>query len=181
MARLEDLTRGAAVKGILPEGSVTVVDVKWHGSTVVELIYKDASGRLGSELLYRDREPTLDIAATGRAWSFDGDGALFRLVSEAYRIRLASLKDSPPDFSTLYPELPLITVQVAPIWFAGQRRGRKHRYPCPYPTRHDRRRPSDSAQHQACRPSRRSYYAASSVPSCSPPRSRGLPGWTHRR
>src|SRR5207249_3145931 len=59
MARLEDLTRGAAVKGVLPDGLVTVVDVKWHGSTVVELTYRDAAGRLGSELLYRDREPTL--------------------------------------------------------------------------------------------------------------------------
>ena len=60
MARLEDLTRGAAVKGILPDGLVTVVDVKWHGSAVAELTYKDASGRLGSELLYRDREPTIE-------------------------------------------------------------------------------------------------------------------------
>jgi superfamily II DNA or RNA helicase len=93
MARLEDLTRGAMVNGILPDSFVTVVDVKWHGSTVVELTYKDASGRLGSELLYRDREPTIDIAAAGRPWSFDGDGALFRLVSEAYRIRLAYLFD----------------------------------------------------------------------------------------
>ena len=93
MARLEDLTRGAAVKGILPDCPVTVVDVKWHGSAVVELTYKDASGRLGSELLYRDREPTIDIVTAGRPWSFDGDGALFRLVSEAYRIRLAYLFD----------------------------------------------------------------------------------------
>jgi superfamily II DNA or RNA helicase len=93
MARLEDLTRGAAVKGIVPEGLVTVVDVKWHGSAVVELTYKDAAGRLGSELLYRDREPTIEIASAGLSWSFDGDGALFRLVSEAYRIRLAYLFD----------------------------------------------------------------------------------------
>ena len=55
----------------------------WHGSNVVELTYKDAAGRLGNELLYRDREPTLEIASTGRPWSFDGDGSLFRLVSEA--------------------------------------------------------------------------------------------------
>ena len=81
MARLEDLTRGAAVKGILPDSLVTVVDIKWHGSSVVELTYKDASGRLGSELLYRDREPTIDIVAAGHPWSFDGDGGLFRLVS----------------------------------------------------------------------------------------------------
>jgi superfamily II DNA or RNA helicase len=93
MARLEELTRGASVKGVLPDGLVTVVDVQWHGSDVVELIYKDSAGKLGSELLYRDREPTLGIAAAGVPWSFDGDGALFRLVSEAHRIRLAHLFD----------------------------------------------------------------------------------------
>jgi SNF2 family DNA or RNA helicase len=93
MARLEDLTRGATVKGILPNRLVTVVDVKWYGSAVVELTYKDATGRLGNELLYRDREPTITIVEQGRPWSFDGDGALFRLVSEAYRIRLAYLFD----------------------------------------------------------------------------------------
>jgi|GEM_PF-5430618 len=51
MARLEDLTRGATVKGILSDRLVTIVDVKWYGSTVVELTYKDASGRLANELL----------------------------------------------------------------------------------------------------------------------------------
>jgi len=45
------------------------------------------------EMLYRDREPTLEVEAKGRSWSFDGDGELFRLVSEARRIRLAHLFD----------------------------------------------------------------------------------------
>ena len=93
MARLEELTRGASVKGILTDGLVTVVDVKWVGTVAVDLTYKDAAGQLGSELLYRDREPTLEIAAAGKPWSFDGDGALFRLLSEAHRIRLAYLFD----------------------------------------------------------------------------------------
>jgi len=93
MARLEELKRGASVKGILPDASVIVVDVKWHGSSVAELTYKDAGGRLGNELLYRDREPTLEVVSPGRPWSFDSDGALLRLVSEAYRIRLAYLFD----------------------------------------------------------------------------------------
>lgn len=93
MARLEELTRGASVKGVLPDTLVKVVDVKWLGSAVVELVYKDPGGRLGNELLYRDREPNLEVVAAGRSWSFDGDGALFRLVSEANRIRLAHLFD----------------------------------------------------------------------------------------
>jgi len=93
MARLEEVTRGASVKGILSDALVTIVDVKWHGSNVAEVTCKDAQGRPGNELLYRDREPTLELAAAGRPWSFEADGALFRLVSEANRIRLAYLFD----------------------------------------------------------------------------------------
>ena len=39
MARLEDLARGAAVGGIMPNSLVTVVDVKWHGTSVIKLTY----------------------------------------------------------------------------------------------------------------------------------------------
>ncbi|NJL41459.1 MAG: DUF3883 domain-containing protein [Leptolyngbyaceae cyanobacterium SM1_4_3] len=93
MAQLEDLTRGATVKGILPNHNVTVIDAKWHGSDVVELIYKDANGQPHTQLLLRDDESTLEIVIEGRPWSFDGDGTLLRLVSEAHRIRLAHLFD----------------------------------------------------------------------------------------
>ncbi|MGI0485500.1 helicase-related protein [Pantanalinema rosaneae CENA516] len=93
MAQLEDLTRGTTVKGILPTHNVTVIDAKWHGSDVVELTYKDANGQPHTEILFRDREPTLEIVTEGRPWSFDGDGALLRLISEAHRIRLAHLFD----------------------------------------------------------------------------------------
>jgi superfamily II DNA or RNA helicase len=93
MAKLEDLTRGAAVRGILPDCLVTVIDVKWYGSAAIELTYKDPAGKPSVVLLYRDREPTLEICETGRPWSFDGDGKLFRLVSEAHRINLAHLFD----------------------------------------------------------------------------------------
>jgi superfamily II DNA or RNA helicase len=93
VAQLEELTRGATIRGILPDALVTVVDVKWIGTVAVEVTYKDPTGRLGSELLYRDREPTLEVAQAGRPWSFDGDGGLFRLLSEAQRIRLAYLFD----------------------------------------------------------------------------------------
>jgi len=93
MARLEDITRDSSIRGISPEGLVTVLDVKWLGTVAIEVTFKDTAGRLGNELLYRDREPTLEVAQTGRPWSFDGDGALFRLLSEANRIRLAYLFD----------------------------------------------------------------------------------------
>src|SRR5450432_2399056 len=93
MTRLEDLQPTAAVRGILPDQVVTVVSVQWFGSEALELTYKAASGRVANELLYRHDEPRLQVLEHGRPWSFDGDGHLFRLVSEAHRIRLAHLFD----------------------------------------------------------------------------------------
>ena len=93
MLKLEDLRPNAAVRGILPDALVTIVTVKWFGSEALELTYKDPSGRVANELLYRHDEQRLEIVEQGRPWSFDGDGALFRLVSEALRIRLAHLFD----------------------------------------------------------------------------------------
>ena len=93
MTRLEDLQPNAAVRGILPDSLVTVVNVQWFGSEALELTYKDASGKVANQLLYRHDEPRLEILEKGRPWSFDGDGHLFRLVSEAHRIRMAHLFD----------------------------------------------------------------------------------------
>src|ERR1700687_5002008 len=93
MMRLEDLHPTAAVRGILPDQIVTVVSVQWFGSESLELTYKTQSGRVANELLYRHDEQRLQIVEHGRPWSFDGDGHLFRLVSEAQRIRLAHLFD----------------------------------------------------------------------------------------
>jgi len=93
MAALESLQRDAAVRGILPDRIVHVVDAKWHGSTVVEIVYKDSNGKLGTRLLYRDDEPSLEILTAGKPWSFDADAEMLRLVSEANRIRLAYLFD----------------------------------------------------------------------------------------
>lgn len=93
MVHLEDLTYGTAVRGILPDRAVTLINVKWFGTAAVEVTYKDADGALGSEMLYRDREANLELVEAGRAWSFDGDGERFRLASEAHRIRLAHLFD----------------------------------------------------------------------------------------
>src|SRR5271163_888776 len=93
MTRLEELQPNAAIRGILPDQVVTIVNVQWFGSEALELTYKGASGRVANELLYRPDEPRLEVVEQGRPWSFDGDGHLFRLASEAHRIRLAHLFD----------------------------------------------------------------------------------------
>lgn len=91
--KLEQLQPDAAVRGIVPDALVLVVSVKWFGTEALELTYKTASGKVANEILYRDAESQLELVEQGRPWSFDGDGALFRLVSEAQRIRLAHLFD----------------------------------------------------------------------------------------
>lgn len=93
MSKLEELQPNASVRGILPESLVTVVNTQWFGSEALELTYKTPAGKLANELLYRHDEARIEVVEVGRPWSFDGDGALFRLVSEAHRIRLAHLFD----------------------------------------------------------------------------------------
>ena len=91
--KLEDLQAPAAVRGIVADSLVTVVSASWIGANAVELVYRTAGGELGSQIFYRDDEARLGIVEQGRPWSFDGDGDLFRLVSEALRIHLAHLFD----------------------------------------------------------------------------------------
>lgn len=66
MATLEDITRGAAVQGMFPDGIVSVVDVCPIGSDVLQLTYKDSQGKLGNELIYRHREIELKVLETDR-------------------------------------------------------------------------------------------------------------------
>ena len=91
--RLEDIQPQCTLGGVHPDCSVTVVSVEWYGSDALELTYKTPGGKVGNELLYRHDENRIEVVARGQQWSFNGDGALFRLVSEAQRIRLAHLFD----------------------------------------------------------------------------------------
>ena len=93
MSRLEELVPNASVRGVQPGCLVTVVAVTWYGDNALELTFKDPAGKVGTELLYRDREAQIQVVEAGRPWAFDGDGAEFRLVAEAHRIRLAHLFD----------------------------------------------------------------------------------------
>ncbi|AEE98000.1 helicase-related protein [Mahella australiensis] len=93
MAKLEELRAGTVLKGILADSNVTVIDAKWVGNVAVELTYKDNAGNVGNELLFRDKEPTIEVVQKGLPWSFTADGEMLRLTSEAYRIRLAYLFD----------------------------------------------------------------------------------------
>jgi len=90
---LEALTRGTQIRGILSDQAVTLIDVQPRGVNAVEVVFRRADGGLGDQLLFRENEVALELVEEGRRWAFDTDGALLRLVSEAYRIHLAHLFD----------------------------------------------------------------------------------------
>jgi hypothetical protein len=48
MMRLEDLHPNTAVRGVLSDQIVTVVNVQWFGSMALELTYKAPSGRVAN-------------------------------------------------------------------------------------------------------------------------------------
>ncbi|OQC08748.1 MAG: hypothetical protein BWX80_00175 [Candidatus Hydrogenedentes bacterium ADurb.Bin101] len=51
--KLEDLRPDATLRGMLPDMLVTVVNVEWHGSDALTLVYRSSDGRVADEILYR--------------------------------------------------------------------------------------------------------------------------------
>lgn len=93
MTKLENIKRGTYLNGVIPNQIVEVIDAVWHGSDIVEITFRDSMGNPNNEILYRDNEPNLEIAESSTPWSFTASSEKFKLVSEAYRIRLAYIFD----------------------------------------------------------------------------------------
>ena len=47
MARLEELTPGSRLEGLIANGATTILQAQWHGSGAVTLTYRDDAGRVG--------------------------------------------------------------------------------------------------------------------------------------
>ncbi|UEM04725.1 DUF3883 domain-containing protein [Skermanella rosea] len=93
MVTLENIRDGAVVRGIAPNQTVQIVSVDWIGDQALNVVFRDQNGSVSESTLYRDDEHRLELDARGRPWSFDADGALLRLVTEANRIKLAHYFD----------------------------------------------------------------------------------------
>ena len=92
--KLEDLKSNQSVKGLVPDAVVEVVRVDFFGADSCEVVFRKPGGGVDSQILYRSDESRLTaVKSAGEGRSFDADGRLFRLVSEALRIQLAHLYD----------------------------------------------------------------------------------------
>ena len=94
MAGLEfdDLTAGKRLSGVVADGDVTVVALEVHGTGSATLTFRSASGGLGERIVTLDDLARIQEVSEQR-WSFDADGAAFRLASEARRMQSAHLAD----------------------------------------------------------------------------------------
>ena len=85
------LARGVRLRGLTPEGSVRVEDVRPLGSAL-RITYRTPSGRLEEALLYPEDLRGLEVEEEARP-PLDAPGDLFRLAAEAKRIQYAYLFD----------------------------------------------------------------------------------------
>ena len=89
---MHELKAGLRVRGLVAAGDVTIVAVEAHGESILNVVYRGDDGHIADRLLALGDLAKIEIA-TGRRWSFDADGAAFKLASEARRIQLAHLFD----------------------------------------------------------------------------------------
>ena len=92
MLKLEEITKGIQIAGLVPGELVNVVSADSFGESL-KITYSLASGGVSETLLNRSDEERLSKAETGLAWSFDSDPGDFRRALEAFRIRLGFLFD----------------------------------------------------------------------------------------
>jgi hypothetical protein len=88
----DDLRAGARLRGLDPAGVAEIVQVARFGVDALNLVFR-IDGRIAERLVYRGEETAFEVIEAGRTYGFDADGALLRLVAEAYRLRLAHLFD----------------------------------------------------------------------------------------
>lgn len=90
--KLEEISKGISVSGLVARGIVEIVAVDWLGDDQLQVTFR-VDGRLDERILARADEDRLTAARPVRPFSFAANAEEFRLVAEARRIRLAHLFD----------------------------------------------------------------------------------------
>ena len=103
--KLEELTSGLRLTGVVPHEVVQVIFSQPHGADAVEITYKTTAGGLAQRVVFRRDEETLAVSAAGSR-GFDAPATDFKMVAEAQRIKLAGLYD---------PMLAVATSNVQPL------------------------------------------------------------------
>ena len=89
---LDQIRAGVRLTGVRSDGPVKVVAFQPIGNRMGTLTIRTWNGNLEERLVSAEDALRFEIASDER-WTFDADGDLFRLASEARRIQLAHLFD----------------------------------------------------------------------------------------
>src|SRR5271157_5707147 len=92
MIAFDNIEPGSRLRGLDASGLAEIVKVTQFGPDALNVVFR-VDGRVDQRLVMRGEEASFEFAEAGRTYAFDADGALLRLASEAYRIRLAYLFD----------------------------------------------------------------------------------------
>ena len=90
--QLSEIRPGVRLDGVRADGSVEVVAFERNGDRMGTLTLRAWDGSLDQRLVSAEDALRFEISS-GRRWTFDADGDLFRLASEARRIKMAHLFD----------------------------------------------------------------------------------------
>lgn len=94
MIKLEDLKQSLYVRGLEGSEVVQIKSIEPVSADAITVLYKNAQGQFREQMIHRSDEARLELVEnSSRPWSFEADGAEFRLGLEAQRIRLAHLFD----------------------------------------------------------------------------------------
>jgi superfamily II DNA or RNA helicase len=89
---LHEFKPGLRLSGLVAAGPVTIIAVEPHGEGIVNVVFRLDDGQIADRLITADDAAGVELAS-GDRWTFDADGAAFKLASEARRIQLAHLFD----------------------------------------------------------------------------------------
>lgn len=90
--KINELRPGLRLRNLLAGSDVVLVAAEAHGEGIANVIYRSDDGAI-AERLVTDGDLDGVIEVSGSRWTFDADGAAFRLASEARRIELAHVFD----------------------------------------------------------------------------------------
>lgn len=82
---LEQLKTGLRVRGLVASGDVTIVAVEHHGDGIANVVLRGDGGEIAERPVAAKDLENAEVAY-GRRWTFDADGAAFKLASEARRV-----------------------------------------------------------------------------------------------
>lgn len=81
--KLEEITKGALLNGILPGQTVQIITVEPVGSDSLQIYFEKSDRTLGQRIHFHMHETAVDFAVYGNTWSFNALGDKYSLAAEA--------------------------------------------------------------------------------------------------